>query len=212
MPSKIRLRYIFRPFIKSMAKNLSKLGVTANIATTIMLVFALLSFALLVLFNNPLFFGIAIFLVGIFDGIDGAIARITNTTSKKGTFLDSTMDRFSEFIIFLAILIYCWDQLLWNTINMNLVVFISSFTSIMISYIRARAENEFMGDFDFGLMARSERLFYLVITSIIDFFFGFFNELLFIFMWLVVGTALYRYAKIKEHIKKKERKTVETKF
>ena len=212
MPSKIRLRYIFRPFIKSMAKNLSKLGVTANIATTIMLVFALLSFALLVLFNNPLFFGIAIFLVGIFDGIDGAIARITNTTSKKGTFLDSTMDRFSEFIIFLAILIYCWDQLLWNTINMNLVVFISSFTSIMISYIRARAENEFMGDFDFGLMARSERLFYLVITSIIDFFFGFFNELLFIFMWLVVGTALYRYAKIKEHIKEKERKTVETKF
>ena len=212
MPSKIRLRYIFRPLIKSMAKNLSKLGVTANIATTIMLVFALLSFALLVLFNNPLLFGIAIFLVGIFDGIDGAIARITNTTSKKGSFLDSTMDRFSEFIIFLAILIYCWDQLLWNTINMNLVVFISSFTSIMITYIRARAENEFMGDLDFGLMARSERLFYLVITSIIDFFFGFFNELLFIFMWLVVGTALYRYAKIKEHIKKKERKTIETKF
>jgi hypothetical protein len=82
----------------------------------------------------------------------------------------------------------------------------------MISYIRARAENEFKGDFDVGLMARSERLFYLVIISIIDFLFGFFNELIFLFMWLVTGTALYRYIKIRKQIKQQEQETVETKI
>jgi len=76
----------------------------------------------------------------------------------------------------------------------------------MISYTRSRAENFYKGDFDVGLMARSERLFYLMITSLIAFFYGFFNEFLFIFMWLVIGTAVFRFVKISKQIKEQESK------
>jgi len=87
---------------------------------------------------------------------------------------------------------------------MKLIVMISFFSSLMISYSRARAENFFKGDFDVGLMARSERLFYLVITSIIAHFFGFMNEFIFIFMWLVIGNSLFRFFKFNGMIKESE--------
>ncbi|MHA1489365.1 MAG: CDP-alcohol phosphatidyltransferase family protein [Promethearchaeota archaeon] len=207
MPSKFRVRYLFRPLVELLAKGLNKIGITANVATIIMLSFSILSFISLVFFMNLFYFGIFIFLCGIFDGIDGAIARLNNKSSQWGAFFDSTMDRMSEFVIFLALLLFCFEDLLWNLIDMKLVIFISFFCSLMISYSRARGENflkKKKGDFDIGLMARSERLFYLFITSIIAFFFNFLNEFLFIFMWLVIGTAIFRFLKINKYIKELE--------
>ncbi len=204
MPSKFRLRYIFKPFVKLIAKGLSKVGVTPNIATLMMFSFAIFSFIALVFFNNLLFFAIFIFITGILDGCDGAIARLTNKTTKFGGFFDSMMDRLSEFVIFLGLLIYFWEQLLWNLIDMKIIILMAFLASIMISYARTRAENFYKGDFDVGLMARSERLFYLVITSIIAYFYGFFNEFLLLFMILVIGTAIFRYVKIHNLIKKYE--------
>jgi len=90
---------------------------------------------------------------------------------------------------------------------MKLIIMISFFSSLMISYSRARAENFFKGDFDVGLMARSERLFYLVITSIIAHFYGCMNEFIFIFMWLVIGTSLFRFLKFNSIIKESEDKS-----
>ena len=206
MPSKLRVRYIFRPLVNLIAKGLSKIGVTPNVATILMLIFTIFSFISLVFFYNLLYFAIFIFITGIMDGVDGAIARLTNKSTKFGGFFDSIMDRISEFIIFLGLFIFCWDQLLWNLIDMKLIIFISFLASIMISYTRSRAENFYKGDFDVGLMARSERLFYLTITSLIAFFYGFFNVFLFIFMWLVIGTAIFRYIKISNQIKEQESK------
>lgn len=206
MPSKLRVRYIFRPIVNLIAKGLSKIGVTPNIATFLMLIFAIFSFISLVFFYNLLYFAIFVFITGIMDGCDGAIARLTNKSTKFGGFFDSIMDRFSEFIIFLGLFIFCWYQLLWNLIDMKLIIFISFLATIMISYTRSRAENFYKGDFDVGLMARSERLFYLMITSLIAFFYGFFNVFLFIFMWLVIGTAIFRYVKINKQIKEQESK------
>jgi len=205
MPSKLRVRYIFRPLVNLIAKGLSKIGVTPNIATILMFIFAIFSFISLVFFYNLLYFAIFIFITGIMDGCDGAIARLTDKSTKFGGFFDSIMDRISEFIIFLGLFIFCWDQLLWNLIDMKLIIFISFLATIMISYTRSRAENFYKGDFDVGLMARSERLFYLMITSLIAFFYGFFNEFLFIFMWLVIGTAVFRFYKIYFLIKENER-------
>ena len=74
----------------------------------------------------------------------------------------------------------------------------------MISYTRAKAENVYKGDFDVGLMARSERLFYIVIAMIFAAFFGYIGELLFTFMILVILTAFFRYFKLKHLIKKFE--------
>ncbi|MFO7796904.1 MAG: CDP-alcohol phosphatidyltransferase family protein [Promethearchaeati archaeon] len=204
MPSKYRLRYIFRPLIQILARALVKIKVNANMATGMMLFCSIISFIFLVFFRNLLIFSIFVFLTGIFDGLDGAIARLNNKTDGFGSFLDSFMDRISEFIIFLALLIYFWDRILWKIIDMRLIIFISLVSSMMISYSRGRAETIIDADFDIGLMARSERLFYIFITMIISFFIGYEEHFIFIFMLLVVITALYRGIKIYYIIKKEK--------
>lgn len=205
MASKFRLRRIFKPLVKSVAKFLSKIGVTPNLATFIMLCFSILSFVTLVFFSNLFLFSILVFMTGFFDGVDGAIARIKGRATIFGGFFDSVMDRMSEFVIFFALLLYCWNSLLWGLFDMKLIIFVSFLSSIMISYLRARAEDFFKGDFDFGLMARSERLFYLVITMMIANFYGYVNEFLFIFMLLVLVTAFFRYFKIAKLIRDYEK-------
>ena len=202
MASKFRLRYIFRPLVNLIAKGLIRIGVTPNLATVIMLSFSVFSFIFLVFFRNLLCFSIFVFITGIMDGCDGAIARLTNNSTKFGGFFDSFMDRFSEFFIFLGLLIFSKNKFLWGFIDMKLIIFISFLASIMISYSRARAEVFFKGDFDIGLMARSERLFYLFITMAIAFFYGFMEEFLWLFMWLVIGTFFFRMTHIYFQIKR----------
>jgi len=204
MASKFRLRRIFKPLVKSVANILSKIGVTPNLATFIMLCFSILSFVALVCFSNLFLFSIFVFVTGFFDGVDGAIARIKGKATIFGGFFDSVMDRISEFVIFFALLLFSWNSFLWG-IDMKIVVIVSFLSSIMVSYLRARAEVFFKGDFDFGLMARSERLFYLVITMMIANFYGYVNEFLFIFMLLVLATAFFRYFKIVKLIKDYEK-------
>ena len=203
MASKFRLRYIFKQLVNLIAKGLIRIGVSPNLATIIMLSFSVLSFLSLVILRNLLYFSILVFITGIMDGCDGAIARLTSKSTKFGGFFDSFMDRLSEFFIFLGLLIFSKDELLWNFFDMKLIIFISFLISIMISYTRARAEVIFKGDFDIGLMARSERLFYLFITMIIASFYGFMGEFLFIFMWLVIGTFIFRMIRIYYQIKRK---------
>lgn len=203
MASKFRLRRVFKPLVKSVAKFLSRIGVTPNLATFIMLCFSILSYVTLVCFSNLFLFSIFVFITGFLDGVDGAIARIKKKATLFGGFFDSVMDRISEFVIFFALLIYSWNSLLWGIIDMKFIIFVSFFSSIMISYLRSRAEVFFKGDF--GLMARSERLFYLVITMMIANFYGYFNEFLFIFMLLVLTTAFFRYFKTAKLLKAHER-------
>jgi archaetidylinositol phosphate synthase len=201
MPSQIRLRRIFKPLIRGLAKGLSKIGLTPNVATIIMLLSSLISFFCLVFLEAYFWFGIMVFITGIFDGIDGALARLNDKETKFGGFFDSFMDRLSEFIILLALLINRWNQTLWFIIDMKFIIFSSLFASIMISYSRSRAETFHKWDYDIGLMARSERLFYIFLVSILSIYFGFLNEFLFGFLILVISTAIYRGIKIHKMIK-----------
>lgn len=204
MASKFRLRYLFKPLVNLISKALIKIRITPNLATVLMLGFSFLSFICLTFFENFLLFSIFVFLTGIMDGCDGTIARLSNKSTKFGGFFDSFMDRLSEFFIFLAIYIHTHDDLLWNFIDMKVIVLISFITSIMISYSRARAEAFFKGDFDIGLMARSERLFSIVIIFIIGIFFDIVDISLLIFMLLIVATFLFRLIHIYIFIKSKE--------
>ncbi|MGQ4875879.1 MAG: CDP-alcohol phosphatidyltransferase family protein [Promethearchaeia archaeon] len=202
MPSKFRVRYIFKPLVNLLASLFNKLGMTPNLATVIMFIFSLLAFLSIIIFQNLLFFGIFIFFCGLFDGIDGAIARLSGKSSKWGGFFDSTMDRFSEFIIFFGILLSLWEEVLWGSIDMKLIIFFAYTGTILISYSRARAETIYHGDYDIGLMARSERLFYLFMISVFAYFYGYFNEFLFIYTFLVIGTYIFRAVKIRKQILK----------
>ncbi|MBY8987736.1 MAG: CDP-alcohol phosphatidyltransferase family protein, partial [Candidatus Lokiarchaeota archaeon] len=147
MASKFRLRRIFRPLVKLLANILSRIGVSPNLATLIMLIFSIFSFIALVYFSNLFLFSILVFITGFFDGVDGTIARIRGKATIFGGFFDSLMDRMSEFVIFFALLFYSWNSLLWGIIDMKLIIFVSFLSSIMISYLRARAEVFFKEDF-----------------------------------------------------------------
>lgn len=202
MPSKYRLRYIFKPIIRVLAKGLIRIQVSPNLATVLMLCFSILSFISIGFYENLLLFALFVFITGIMDGCDGTIARLTNKSTKFGAFFDSVMDRISEFFIFFGLFIFEKNQYIWNLIDMKLIIIITFFASIMISYTRTRGENFRKGDFDIGLMARSERLFYLVITMIVSFFWNFTNEFLFLFMVLVLSTFIFRTVKIYKLIRK----------
>lgn len=200
MPSKFRLRYLFRPLIDRIAKKLARIGLTPNLTTLIMLILSLICFLLLFIAKIEWLFGIFVFLIGIFDGLDGAIARFLNEESKFGGFLDSIADRISEIIIFLAILLSFWNQRLWGLIDINFIIYVSLGASLFISYARARAQNIGPGDYDIGLMGRSERLFFISISSIL----GWLRASLLIFMVLTVGTAIFRIIKSCFIIKRKD--------
>ena len=64
MASKFRLRRIFKPIVKSVAKALNKIGVSPDLATIIMLCWSILSFITLVYFSNLVLFSIFVFLTG----------------------------------------------------------------------------------------------------------------------------------------------------
>lgn len=198
MPSKFRLRYIFKPLIKQLAKILAKIRVSPNIATLTMLILSLVSFFALIFTKIEWLFGIFVFLTGIFDGVDGAIARILEKETKLGAFFDSVADRISEAVIFFALFLYFRNEKLLGFLDMWFIVFISLGASLFVSYSRTRAENFFpSGDYDIGLMARSERLFFLSITAL----FGLLGVLIVVFMVLTVATAIFRTVKIYKLIK-----------
>lgn len=74
------------------------------------------------------------------DMLDGAVARIGNMGSKFGAFLDSTLDRYSDFAVFCGIACcYAWSQP--ANITMVFLSMLAFFNSFMISYSRARAED-----------------------------------------------------------------------
>ena len=166
-----------------------------------MLLCSILSFMMLHVFNNLILFGIFVFITGIMDGVDGAIARLTDNSTKYGAFLDSTLDRASEIIIYTALVIsglsFYTDLIAFSGLFLILVL-MTLFGSLMISYLRSRATNEINADFDIGLFARSERLFTLFIISVIPFSFFYFIGFTVLSLG-VISTAIYRYIKYKEY-------------
>ncbi len=79
--------------------------------------------------------GAVMLFAAIWDTIDGEVARAQGKESAKGAFLDSVLDRLSEFVVFLGILLFM-DLSGLDSI----LLFALLFTSLAVSYIRARAE------------------------------------------------------------------------
>ena len=98
---------------------------------------------------------------GAFDVFDGEVARRTNSNSKAGAFLDSNLDRLSDSVLIIGLI-------MGNFLH-YVLGYILLFLVIMISYIRARAENEGIDMKGVGLMERAERLIVLWFAFIVEF-------------------------------------------
>ena len=80
--------------------------------------------------------GVTVLFAGFFDILDGALARQTNRTTRFGGILDSTLDRLSEAVLLIGVLLHIVDQ---SPVAV-LLVFLALLGSLLVSYIRARAE------------------------------------------------------------------------
>jgi phosphatidylglycerophosphate synthase len=99
---------------------------------------------------------------GFVDTLDGLLARRRNAASVFGAFLDSTLDRISDFFY-----IFGFWTLFWNSNRFILasgLIFASSLTTVMISYVKARSE-ALGGTCGIGWMERGWRTIYLIIWA-----------------------------------------------
>jgi CDP-diacylglycerol--glycerol-3-phosphate 3-phosphatidyltransferase len=151
------VRNFSRRFLEPLARFLSTTGVSPNVITLIG--FVLMAGVAVLLAKGYLFWGgILIIVAGLFDAIDGTLARMMGRTSRFGAFLDSTLDRFSEAIIYLGLFIYFIEQ--GQQLEL-ILIYATVVGSMMVSYARARAEGIGVPLKD-GLFTRFERIFILV--------------------------------------------------
>jgi CDP-diacylglycerol--glycerol-3-phosphate 3-phosphatidyltransferase len=108
--------------------------------------------------------GILVLVTSVFDMFDGALARATERNSTFGAFFDSTIDRYSEALIFLGLLLY-YQRVPATQLEVSFVYF-AIIGSLMVSYTRARAEALGL-DCKVGMLARPERIILLSIGLII---------------------------------------------
>ena len=143
---------------------LSKSGITPNALTLTNLAFNIVA-AYVIATGHFLLGGVLILGSGLFDLLDGALARFSKQTTKFGAVLDSTVDRISEAATLCGLLIwYVPQEGATLEIVLILAVLIGSF---LVSYIRARAEG--LGwQCQVGLFTRAERVIVLAVGLLIN--------------------------------------------
>lgn len=158
---------IINPFVALLIRS----KVTPNMITTVGLVINVAATVILIVGaefgerGDHRYIGIAgavILLAGLFDMIDGRLARMGDMSSDFGALYDSVLDRYSELIMFLGI---CYYLVSHDYFISSVFGFIAMIGSIMVSYTRARAEG--LGvNASVGWMQRPERILLVSISMI----------------------------------------------
>ena len=133
--------------------------VKPNLLTVIGLLFGFICL-ILTINNRLLLAGLALFISGFFDLLDGAVARQYGTVTAYGGFLDSVLDRYTDLSVALGIFIYflrSGDDHLFA-----ILTFVAAIGIAIVSYIRARAEAASL-QCKSGLLERPERTILLII-------------------------------------------------
>jgi len=108
--------------------------------------------------------GLVIIGAGIFDMVDGRVARRTNQVTVFGAFFDSVIDRYSDVVLFFGLIVY------YARANHFWYVWLAAFvmsTSLMVSYTRARAE-ALIGSCKVGFMERPERIVLIILGALFN--------------------------------------------
>lgn len=166
-----RLQKIIYKIIDPLVKGLIKIGLTPNAVTLTGLI---LNLGVAVIFiaggergnrGDLSYIGWAgglVLFAGLFDMLDGQVARLGNMSSVYGALFDSVLDRYSESIMFLGI---CYYLVAHHYFMSSIFAFIALIGSMMVSYTRARSEGlgvENKG----GLMQRPERVILVGVSAI----------------------------------------------
>ena len=164
-----KFRENLQPILEKMGILFASMGLSPNALTLIgfittiiaSIIFGLNSLQLEPILNSSVVGSIMLLIAGFFDVIDGSVAKITKKTSKKGAFLDSTLDKISEAIIFLGIAI--------GELANPILCLIAVSSSLLVSYTRSRAETLGLDLSGVGFGERAERLLVLAIMGFFPF-------------------------------------------
>ncbi len=132
---------------------LTFIGLLINVGAAVLLAFGSFGWA-----------GVVIIGAGIFDMVDGRVARETNRVTRFGGFFDSVLDRYSDLALLMGLLVY------YASINRNFYVVLTAIVmtaSVMISYTRSRSENS-IPSCKVGFMERPERIVLIIIGCLFD--------------------------------------------
>jgi archaetidylinositol phosphate synthase len=110
-------------------------------------------------FPSQIFASIMLLISGFFDIVDGSVAWVLKRSTAKGAFLDSNFDKISEALIFIGIAI--------GGLSNPVIAMIALSLSILVSYLRARAESLGIELKGVGIGERAERLLILAICGLI---------------------------------------------
>lgn len=110
--------------------------------------------------------GFIILAAGLFDMMDGRLARMSGESSLFGALWDSTLDRYSELVSLFGICLAFIRMQSGEWFWMGVVTFAAMIGSVMVSYVRARAEGLDI-DCKVGLMQRPERVVVTAVTAMI---------------------------------------------
>ena len=109
--------------------------------------------------------GVVLIIANVFDMLDGQVARLSGRVTRFGGFLDSSLDRLSDMVVFLGIMIfYARDTEHHSTLNVFLVG-AALIGSVMVSYSSARAES-LIAKCDVGFLKRPERVVLFIIGAL----------------------------------------------
>lgn len=183
------LQKLIYTLINPIIKGMIKMGITPNMVTTIGFIGNVVAAFLFIHASQltPLSMGFSwigwggaiLLFSGLFDMMDGRLARLGNMSTTFGAFWDSTLDRYSELFSLFGITLYLMTA---SGIWAGVITFLALVGSIMVSYVRARAEG--LGiECKVGLMQRPERVVMTALAAIIT---GMTSNL----WWLIGGMTL----------------------
>ncbi len=160
-----------------LGKKLKK--IPANIITALGLIFALFAF-LFFIFQALPFIIISLVLVEFFDQLDGVIARLQGPT-KLGAFLDSTLDRIGDYLIFFGIILGGYTELYIGLITLG--------GAFLTSYTRAKIESLGIPNlYGVGLLERTDRVPIILLGSILHIWFP--TAIWWTMVFLAIGTNI----------------------
>jgi len=147
-----RLRVHLKGILDPIGAFLNRLGITPNAMTISGLVGTTIG-AFFLMQGKMTLGGLILMAMGPIDALDGTMARLRGEPSSFGAFVDSVTDRYSELVIYLGLLIYYLRVDDWQTAA---VVYLAAAGSVLVSYVRARAET--LGyEAKVGILTRLER-------------------------------------------------------
>lgn len=183
MPESIE-RSIRRVIDRAVSRTLGATRLPATVLTVAAPILTI-GVAVLIAYGQLPWAGACLAFTSLFDMLDGALARAQGGTSRRGAFLDSTLDRYSEALVFFGLIVY-YQHTAPGATELPLV-YAACAGSLITSYARARAEG--LGfDGKVGLLERPGRVLLLIVGLLT----GWLTAVLWILAVLANFTALQR--------------------